>query len=1085
VTAPRPEPTGAYLRELLDVDFTETQLAIARHALKPQLVVAGAGSGKTMVMAARVVHAVAWHGVAPGRILGLTFTNKAAGELSARVRMSLAKLPTTLPTGDGSAQGDGSEPGDVDVDADDDQPTVATYHSYAAGIVRDHALRIGREPFTALLTEATQWQLAMRVVRSARGPFHHLQWTSPSVAVKTIALAGELAEHLADIDDVRRFDADVIAAVEALPGKPVKVVRDIAGVARTRDELLTLVDGYRAAKERLDLIDYGDQVALAADIARAAPAVGALERGRFSLVVLDEYQDTGVAQRLLLSTLFGGGHAVTAVGDPNQAIYGWRGASVGNLLRFGSHFPRADGEPVDAQPLMTSFRCGGRILAAANAIAGAIGADADAARRPPLRVPQLSAREGYDDAGQVVLARVETDEDEATWVAGNLAVELDKGTAAGEMAVLVRRRADFARLHRALVDRDVPVEVVGLGGLLEMPEVADVVAVLSLLGDPTANAAAIRLLTGPRWRLGLRDLAALGRRADHLATWSPSDESSEPEVSGGLAAALGQVTDSVDPVDVASLLDAIDSPGSPAAYSPEAFERLQAVRAELTALRQLVGQPLVELVTEVVRTIGLDVEIESETERVAVARAANLAAFIDHAARFTGLEGESDLPAFLAYLVASSDAENGLDIGAVSTADTVKLMTVHKAKGLEWDVVAVPGLVGDVFPSKQGRTPWTRGAHVLPFAARGDEEDLPRVHALDKDGVESFLRKCRADDRDEERRLAYVAFTRPRRLLLASGYCWTRTRIAACVPSPYLTELRDLGEPAVVVDCWCDDPVADAGNPLSADAKRDVAWPAPPDGEAATRRARAAELVTMALAERPPGSGEQEVLDLRAGGTLTWAEETRLVLDELRAERIGVREVPLPRRLTASQVVALAHDPDELAQTLARPMPVRPQAQARRGSRFHKWVEDLYGAVPLLEPDDLPGAGDADVSDDDLAALQQKFLADGWGERRPVAVEQPFELVVGGRLVRGRIDAVYPGVDGGYDVIDYKTGAVPQDFAAASLQLSVYRLAWADLQAVDPSAVTSGFLYVRTGQLKRPDRLLSRDELAALFGATG
>jgi DNA helicase-2/ATP-dependent DNA helicase PcrA len=87
--------------------------------------------------------------------------------------------------------------------------------------------------------------------------------------------------------------------------------------------------------------------------------------------------------------------------------------------------------------------------------------------------------------------------------------------------------------------------------------------------------------------------------------------------------------------------------------------------------------------------------------------------------------------------------------------------------------------------------------------------------------------------------------------------------------------------------------------------------------------------------------------------------------------------------------------------------------------------------------------------------------------------------------VRGRIDAVYPGVDGGYDVIDYKTGAVPQDFAAASLQLSVYRLAWADLQAVDPSAVTSGFLYVRTGQLKRPDRLLSRDELAALFGATG
>ena len=1064
MTTPRPEPTGAYLRELLGVDFTEAQLRIATHHLTPQLVVAGAGSGKTMVMAARVVHAVAYDGVPAGRILGLTFTNKAAGELSSRVRTSLGKLP--------------QRPDEDGADDEDDQPTVATYHAYAAGIVRDHALRIGREPFTALLTEATQWQLAMRVVRAAAGPFPNLQWTTPSVAVKTIALAGELAEHLATIDQVRALDAAAIAAIESQTGRVVKDVRAIADVARAREELLTLVADYRATKERLDLIDYGDQVALAAEIARAAPVVGAAERSRYALVVLDEYQDTGVAQRVLLSTLFGGGHPVTAVGDPNQAIYGWRGASVGNLLRFASHFPRADDAPIEAQPLMTSFRCGGRILDAANAIASRIGADAS--RRLPLGVPALTADEGREEDGQVVACRVETDEEEARWVADQLATELDKGTAAGAMAVLVRRRADFARLHRALVDRDVPVEVVGLGGLLEMAEVADVVAVLSLLIDPTANAAAIRLLTGPRWRLGVRDLAALGRRADHLATWSPPQDGSEPEVSAGLDVALQQVTESVDPVDVASLLDAIDSPGSPDDYSPEAFARLQDVRAELTALRRLVGQPLVELVTEVVRTIGLDVEIEAEPERVAVARAANLAAFVDHAAGFTGLEGESDLPAFLAYLAASADADNGLDIGAVSTADTVKLMTVHKAKGLEWDVVAVPGLVADVFPSNRGRTPWTRGAHVLPNEARGDAIDLPVLRSYDKQGLEEFTKACRADDRDEERRLAYVAFTRPRRLLLASGYCWTRTRMSACSPSPFLTELRDLGEPVVSVDRWCDEPADDAGNPLTADAARDVPWPMPIDRMAMDRRAAAAGLVTEAMSGRR-STAEQGELDLRTG-PLTWAEEVRLVVDELRAERIGVREVPLPRRLTASQVVKLAEDPDELARMLARPMPQRPQPQARRGSRFHKWVEDLYGAVPLLDPDDLPGAGDEDVSDADLADLQARFLADGWGERRPVAVEQPFELVLGGRLVRGRIDAVYPRDDGGYDVIDYKTGAVPRDFAAASLQLSVYRIAWADLRGVDPDVVDAGFLYVRSGTLKRPDKLLSREELVVLLG---
>jgi DNA helicase-2/ATP-dependent DNA helicase PcrA len=499
--------------------------------------------------------------------------------------------------------------------------------------------------------------------------------------------------------------------------------------------------------------------------------------------------------------------------------------------------------------------------------------------------------------------------------------------------------------------------------------------------------------------------------------------------------------------------------------------------AELRDLRRLVGQPLVELVTEVVRAIGLDVEIEAEHERVAVARAANLAAFVDHAARFTGLEGESDLPAFLAFLAASADAEDGLDVGAVSTADTVKLMTVHKAKGLEWDVVVVPGLVCDVFPSNRGRTSWAAGAHVLPFPVRGDAIDLPVLAGYDRESIETFKTDCRADSRDEERRLAYVAFTRARRLLLASGYCWTRSRASACTVSPYLAELQSLAAPVVDVDRWCDDPDDEAQNPLAAVTTRDVPWPATPDEKALDRRRAAAARVAQLIATG--GVAVEEPLP--GTGALTWADEARLVVDQLRRERIAVREVPLPRRLTASQVVAIAHDPAALAQALARPMPVRPEPQARRGSRFHAWVEQLYGAVALLEPDDLPGAGDADVSDDELAALQQRFLDDGWGDRRPVAVEQPFELVVGGRLVRGRIDAVYPREGGGYDVIDFKTGAVPADFAAAAMQLSVYRLAWADLADVDPGEVDAGFLYVRSGQVKRPDRLLSREELAALF----
>jgi DNA helicase-2/ATP-dependent DNA helicase PcrA len=1074
----RTDESGVYLRELLDVDYTDEQLRVATYPLAPQLVVAGAGSGKTAVMAARVVHAVAHFGVPPGCVLGLTFTTKAAGELAERVRRSLARL----------ARRSGHPDGEL--------PTVSTYHAYAAALVRDHALRIGREPVTTLLTEAGQWQLALRAARTATGPFEHLDWTTPHVARLVLQLSAEMSEHLVDADAIRDFDRKVIDAIEGLP-RPVKDVALIASRARARDELLTIVAAYDEAKSRLDLIDYGDQVALAARIAERALAVGATERGRFRLVVLDEYQDTGVAQRLLLSRLYRGGHPVTAVGDPHQAIYGWRGASVGNLLRFGEHFPSAapdgdrdgDGGRVGgravAMPLMTSFRCGGRVLSAANAIAAPL--RREGGRRPMLDVPSLTAMAGRAEDGEVVVARVETDREEAELVADRLAAALLDGTPAGEMAVLARRRADFPRLHQALVARDIPVEVVGLGGLLEMPEVADVVAVLSLLVDATDNPSAVRLLTGPRWRIGVRDLAALGRRAARLAAAVARAEG-DGGAGGerGLDASLRAATAAVDPVEVVSIVDAVESPGDLARYNPEAVDRFAAFTTELRRLRGLLTQPLVELVTEVVRTIGLDVEIEAEVARVAAARMANLAAFADHAARYSGLEGETDLRAFVGYLAAAADADNGLDAGSVSDADTVKLMTVHKAKGLEWDVVAVPGLVCDVFPSKQRRTPWTRGAHVLPFDCRGDAADLPVLRGYAKAELDSFDDDCRRDDADEERRLAYVAFTRARKLLLATGYCWAATRASRCDPSPFLTELRALGAPVVTEHCWCDEPPDDATNPCDGRKAGDVQWPAPIDPDKAVRRERSSWLVAAARAGETALPPDDVMEDEVAAHDRVWAEETRLLLAEAERARATVREVELPRRLTASQVVALAEDPDGLAQSLARPLPRPPQPQARRGSRFHAWVEQLYAAAPLLEPDDLPGSGDDDLSDVELAELQRRFLDSGWADRRPVAVEQAFELLVGGRLVRGRIDAVYPVRDGdgatvGYDVVDYKTGVVPADFAAASLQLSVYRVAWADLAGCDPASVSAAFLYIRTGTLKPADRLLSRDELAELL----
>ena len=721
-----PSADGHYLRALLDKPFTDRQLEIVTAGLNPQLVIAGAGSGKTTVMAARIVHAVAWHHIRPDGILGLTFTNKAASELAERVRDALARLDRLGPDGE-------LRPVSLHQPEPDDQPTVSTYHAYAASLIKDHALRIGREPDSRLLTEAGRWQLALRVVRAAPGPYETWSWAPRTVAERMLDLDGEMAEHLRLPADVRAFDARTIASAAAVIGG-VKALREIGDHCKIRDELLDLVDRYRARKADLDLVDFGDQVAFAAEIAQTCPEVGEAERERFPLVFLDEYQDTGVAQRVLLSQLFAGGHPVTAVGDPCQSIYGWRGASIGNLLRFSEHFPSPAGS--DPLYLLTSFRNGSQILDAANAVSESLRAEQTQGRRPYVEVPPLEP--GRTVPGQVRTALHTTVVDEVEWLADRLGECISAGTAPAEIAVLCRRRSDFALIHRALAERGIPVEVVGLGGLLEMPEVADVVAVLEVMAEPTANAALVRILTGPRYRIGPRDLKALGRRAAFLTRDVLADRRGD-DPDGNRA--LAQAAASVDSVDVVALTDALESLGDPTAYSAEGYARLVELRAELTGFRPLLSQPIVEAVVSVIGAIGLDVEIEASPAGLSTARAANLSAFLDHAARFEGIEGESDLPAFLAYLVAAGDKERGLDVGGVSAADTVKLMTVHKAKGLEWSVVALPGLVDEIFPSSRGRSRWTRRAptpcrtssavtpttcpSLTPGPARGSASSMP------------------------------------------------------------------------------------------------------------------------------------------------------------------------------------------------------------------------------------------------------------------------------------------------------------------------------------------------------------------------
>jgi DNA helicase-2/ATP-dependent DNA helicase PcrA len=192
--------------------------------------------------------------------------------------------------------------------------------------------------------------------------------------------------------------------------------------------------------------------------------------------------------------------------------------------------------------------------------------------------------------------------------------------------------------------------------------------------------------------------------------------------------------------------------------------------------------------------------------------------------------------------------------------------------------------------------------------------------------------------------------------------------------------------------------------------------------------------------------------------------------------------------LSVSSLVTMAADPDRLAQQIRRPMPRPPVPQARRGTAFHRWLEQRFGQQRLIDPTDLLGAADdpADDPDDaDLALLRERFEAGEWSNRWPVDVEVPFETLVAGRTVRGRIDAVFADpVSGGYDVVDWKTGQPPTsaaDLRAASVQLAAYRVAWATLAGVPLDQVRAAFYYVRHDQTLRPADLLDEAGLAALI----
>jgi DNA helicase-2/ATP-dependent DNA helicase PcrA len=1118
-----PARTGAALRDQADlcaslgVGFSDEQLAAITAPLEPGVIIAGAGSGKTTVMAARVVWLVGTGAVRPEQVLGLTFTRKAAAELSARIRSALVTAGVVDTRG---------------VDSSGEQ-VVMTYDAFAGRLVSEHGLRLGFEADPTMISGATRYRLASRVVKSAAGPFEYISRLRPAtVTERVLKLDADLQQHLVDPDGLDPHARDYLISLASAPlnnrGNVYADVKRAIIAAQERLELVSLVRDYQRLKQRLGVVEFADQMAIAARLAVEVPQVSAILRDTFSVVLLDEYQDTSAAQAALLRGLFSGktpseglGHPVTAVGDPFQAIYGWRGAAASNIIAFDGDFRTRRGDRARRFALTVNRRSGQRILDVANTLSAPLRADTSSmlGRHRSELAAAGSAESGPEGLG---LLRAPDDTppgeiraavhlswpEEVRWIGDQVVSAHTDGTARhwADIAVLTRRNADIGALYGELTSRDVPVEIVGLGGLLQLPEIADVLATLRLVDDVTANPDLIRLLTGPRWRIGVRDLALLGRRARELAhaprTPAESRERAE-ELLGAqdlLGALEGAVAD-VDPTDLVCLLDAVEDPGDAdwADYSPEARRRFRQIAGELDQLRQHSDEPVLDLTRRVILSLGLDVEVMATPEFVRSGRRDQLGTFLDAVADYVDVDGDASLSGLLAYLQAEIDQGAGLEQAVPSDREAVKLLTVHRAKGLEWPVVFLPALMHGVFPSDRVTDNWVTNPAVLPAELRGDADAIPQLEDATNTAIGTYKTALRSQQLLAEDRLAYVAATRAKRLLVGSGHYWRAELANPRRPSDYLQTIMTAAQAGGRLDPVADDP--GPVNPLLVQAAAQR-WPAPLDAEGAARREDAAAEVEAARLRLRGGAGpvEPEGYELLlddAEVAAGWDADLDRLLAELTAARSGRQQVVLPADLSASAVLRLAEDPESFAAELARPMPRPPSRAARFGTRFHAWVERQFtgrlgigglGQQQLIDPDDLPDRADAGAeADDDLRELCRAFAAGTYGHRVPYAVEAPFSLVVGGRLVRGRIDAVYelapdpatgsPGTHR-FQVVDWKTGRAE---SADPLQLAIYRLAWAEVTRHPIEQIDAVFYHVRTDEIVRPTTLASRKELEALM----
>ncbi len=945
------------------------QAAIIDAPLMPLRVAAGAGTGKTTTIVERLVRIIN-DGIVPERALGLTFSNKAVEELTDRLR---ERLPEFVASG-------------RDVE-------VSTYHGFAYNILREFGALVGVERDARIIGPGFTISLYDRAVRT--GSYSALDLTAPMHRVREAAQLGQqLAGNLVD---------------------PATITPGPDEVAAKRHELAGIVTRYQSIKRGLGVLDYSDLIAKAHELVTSHTDVAASIRERYDTALLDEYQDTDPAQRKLLQAIFGAGFPLTAVGDGDQTIYEWRGASLNNFEGFAHHFRQPSGEIAPTLPLTVNRRSGQLILDVANAVRGHLHEDEFDHLVPTDDAPVAS----------VEARRFLSLYEEATWIANEITRLIEEEhVARRDIAILVRKNRSIGLLRQALEDADIPVDVASIGGLLTIPIIADLHAWLRLLADPRDSVAFARILLGYRFRLGLGDIAALVR-------WS-----------------RGQRPDNHDESSDISLVEAVESLEDIAELSAEATSRLRDFRTMHRALLiEAQRSPLATLCRTILEKMAVWLEVEALPPAAALSARLNVYRFLDIANDWSPLEGRPSLEAFVAYLEILSDqaAAEELDTARPSTDDAVHLLTVHRSKGLEWDTVFLPSLDAGVFPSRSGGydNPLEQ-AQCLPYDMRLDSSSLPVLTGDTKDDKAALKVLHSA----QEWRTAYVAVTRARRRLYATGAHWhlgTRPKKSSVLYDTIV------GVPGVAVRT--DPEFGDQPERLTLSDRGVAPDPHFPDGwrSALARAARGESL-------RP----NEPMLGAAYDASV---KQLELHLDGLPGPP-SEQTAATSADLSVTSLVTLGDCPKRYYWSHVDPLPRRRTGAMASGTALHRRIELHNRGTIGFDDAVIPDVLDRDTVDHDRGiGAFTAFENSQFGTTTPIFTEVAIDVRLDAGRVRGRIDAVYAFDEDSWEIVDYKSGR-PKTDDTRFLQLGAYALAIRDgALGTPPKHLSASFVYLGGGEL--------------------